>query len=76
VNHVRIAADRSFGEVETAFERPLGLFDPVIYKDLVEDGDPGGGQRQNCVDGWAERLHGVPRERPRLYLRRMGKMPT
>jgi hypothetical protein len=29
-----------FGEVKAAFERRLGLFDPVVYKELAEGGDP------------------------------------
>jgi uncharacterized protein (DUF302 family) len=40
VEHVRFTSDKSFGEVTATFEARLGKFDPVVYKELAEDGDP------------------------------------
>jgi uncharacterized protein (DUF302 family) len=40
VEHVRFTSDKPFGEVTAAFEARLGKFDPVVDKDLDEDGDP------------------------------------
>jgi uncharacterized protein (DUF302 family) len=39
VDHVRLATDKPFGDVTTAFERQLGRFDPDVYKALAEGGD-------------------------------------
>jgi len=40
VEHVRLTSDKPFGEVTAAFEARLGKFDPKVYKDVAEDGDP------------------------------------
>lgn len=40
VEHVGLTSDKPFGEVTAAFEARLGKFDPVVDKDLAEDGDP------------------------------------
>jgi uncharacterized protein (DUF302 family) len=40
VEHVRLTSHKPFGEVAAAFEARLGKFDPEIYKDLAEGGDP------------------------------------
>jgi uncharacterized protein (DUF302 family) len=40
VVHVRMMSDRPFADVQAAFERRLGRFEPDIYKALAEDGDP------------------------------------
>jgi uncharacterized protein (DUF302 family) len=40
VEHVRLTSDKPFREVTAAFEARLGKFDPVVYKELAEDGDP------------------------------------
>jgi uncharacterized protein (DUF302 family) len=40
VEHVRLTSDKPFGEVTAAFEARLGTFDPKVYKDLAENGDP------------------------------------
>ncbi|HEV3261546.1 MAG TPA: DUF302 domain-containing protein [Gemmataceae bacterium] len=40
VEHLRFTSDKPFGEVTAAFEARLGKFDPEVYKDLGEDGDP------------------------------------
>jgi uncharacterized protein (DUF302 family) len=42
VDHVRLATDKPFDEVTTAFERQLGRFDPDVYKALAEGGDAEG----------------------------------
>ena len=39
VDHVRLATDKPFGDVTTAFERQLGRFDPDVYKSLAARGD-------------------------------------
>jgi uncharacterized protein (DUF302 family) len=38
--HVRVASDRQFGDVQTAFERRLGRFEPDVYQALAEGVDP------------------------------------
>src|SRR3954447_19047303 len=42
VDHVRLATDRPFGDVTTAFERQLGRFEPGVYQALASDGDAEG----------------------------------
>ena len=42
VDHVRLATDKPFEDVTTAFERQLGRFDPDVYKALVASGDTEG----------------------------------
>ena len=42
VDHVRLATDKPFGDVTTAFEQQLGRFDPDVYKGLAEGGDAEG----------------------------------
>jgi len=39
VEHVRIAAQKSFEQVIKAFEEQLGRFDPEVYKSLAAGGD-------------------------------------
>src|SRR3954454_2462581 len=39
VDHVRRTADKSFGDVTSAFERQLGKFDPDVSKGLAAGGD-------------------------------------
>jgi hypothetical protein len=34
VDHVRLTADKPFGEVAAALERQLGRFDPDVYQEL------------------------------------------
>jgi uncharacterized protein (DUF302 family) len=40
VVHVRVTSDRPFADVQTAFERRLGRFDPDVYQALAQGGDP------------------------------------
>jgi uncharacterized protein (DUF302 family) len=40
VDHIRLTADKPFAEVQAAFERQLGKFDPQVYKALAEGGNP------------------------------------
>jgi uncharacterized protein (DUF302 family) len=40
VVHVRVTSDRPFADVQAAFERRLGRFEPDVYQALVEGGDP------------------------------------
>ena len=40
VIHVRVTSDRPFADVQAAFERRLGRFDPDVYQALAEGGDP------------------------------------
>jgi uncharacterized protein (DUF302 family) len=40
VNHVRLAADKPFAEVKSAFEARLGKFDPETYKSLNDSSSP------------------------------------
>src|SRR6516165_10036497 len=40
VVHVRVTSDRPFADVQAAFERRLGRFDPDVYQALAEGGDP------------------------------------
>ena len=40
VVHVRVTSDRPFADVQAAFERRLGRFDPDVYRALAEGGDP------------------------------------
>jgi uncharacterized protein (DUF302 family) len=40
VNHVRLAADKPFAEVKSAFEARLGKFDPETYKSLNDGSNP------------------------------------
>jgi uncharacterized protein (DUF302 family) len=40
VEHIRLTSDQPFGKVAAAFEARLGKFDPEVYKELAEDGDP------------------------------------
>jgi uncharacterized protein (DUF302 family) len=40
VNHVRVTSDRPFTDVQAAFERRLGRFEPDVYQALGEGGDP------------------------------------
>jgi len=42
VDHVRLATEKPFDEVTSAFERQLGRFDPDVYKALAEGGDAEG----------------------------------
>ena len=42
VDHVRLATDKPFEDVTTAFERQLGRFDPDVYKALAASGDAEG----------------------------------
>ena len=39
VVHVRMTSDRPFAEVQAAFERRLGKFEPDVYKAFAEGGD-------------------------------------
>jgi uncharacterized protein (DUF302 family) len=41
VDHVRMTADRPFADVQAAFERRLGKFEPEVYQALAGGGDPG-----------------------------------
>jgi uncharacterized protein (DUF302 family) len=38
--HVRVSSDRPFADVQAAFERRLGRFEPDAYQLLAEGGDP------------------------------------
>jgi uncharacterized protein (DUF302 family) len=38
--HVRVTSDRPFADVQAAFERRLGRFQPDVYQALAEGGDP------------------------------------
>jgi uncharacterized protein (DUF302 family) len=40
VIHVRVTSDRAFADVQAAFERRLGRFEPDVYQVLAEGGDP------------------------------------
>jgi uncharacterized protein (DUF302 family) len=40
VVHVRMTSNRPFADVQAAFERRLGTFEPKVYHALAEDGDP------------------------------------
>jgi uncharacterized protein (DUF302 family) len=40
IDHVRVVAEKPFGEVTKAFEQQLGQFDPEVYKSLKEGEDP------------------------------------
>jgi uncharacterized protein (DUF302 family) len=40
VIHVRVTSDRPFADVQAAFERRLGRFEPDIYQALAEGDDP------------------------------------
>jgi uncharacterized protein (DUF302 family) len=40
VVHVRITSDRPFADVQAAFERRLGRFEPDVYQALTEGADP------------------------------------
>ena len=40
VIHVRVTSDRPFTDVQAAFERRLGRFEPDVYQALAEGGDP------------------------------------
>src|SRR5262249_11236761 len=40
VVHVRMTSDRPFADVQAAFERRLGRFEPDVYQALAEGGDP------------------------------------
>ena len=40
VEHIRLTSDKPFAKVTAAFEVRLGKFDPEVYKELAEDGDP------------------------------------
>jgi uncharacterized protein (DUF302 family) len=42
VDHVRLATDKPFEDVASAFERQLGRFDPEVYKALASGGDAEG----------------------------------
>ena len=42
VDHVRLATDKPFEDVDQAFERQLGRFDPDVYKSLAAGGDAEG----------------------------------
>jgi uncharacterized protein (DUF302 family) len=42
IDHVRLATDKPFEDVTTAFERQLGRFDPDVYQALVAIGDAEG----------------------------------
>ena len=44
VVHVRRTSDRPFADVQAAFERRLGTFDPDVYQALAEGGDPAAGR--------------------------------
>jgi len=47
VDHVRLATDKPFGDVTTAFEQQLGRFDPNVYKALAEGGDAEGARAKS-----------------------------
>ncbi len=40
VVHARTTSDRPFADVQAAFERRLGRFEPDAYQALAEGGDP------------------------------------
>ena len=40
VVHVRMTSNRPFADVQAAFERQLGRFDPDVYQALAQGGDP------------------------------------
>ena len=40
VIHVRVSSERPFADVQAAFERRLGRFEPDIYQALAEGDDP------------------------------------
>jgi uncharacterized protein (DUF302 family) len=40
IEHIRLTSPKPFGEVTTAFVARLGKFDPEVYKDLADGGDP------------------------------------
>jgi uncharacterized protein (DUF302 family) len=40
VVHVRMTSDKPFTDVQTAFERRVGRFEPDVYTALEEGGDP------------------------------------
>jgi uncharacterized protein (DUF302 family) len=42
VDHVRLATDKPFEDVASAFERQLGRFDPEVYRSLAAGGDDEG----------------------------------
>jgi uncharacterized protein (DUF302 family) len=42
VVHVRMTSDRPFADVQAAFERRLGKFEPDVYQALAEGSDPKG----------------------------------
>ena len=40
VEHVRLTADKPFEQFTATFEQQLGRFEPDVYKELEEGGDP------------------------------------
>jgi uncharacterized protein (DUF302 family) len=40
VDHLRLTSDKPFAEVTAAFEARLGKFEPEVYNELAEGGDP------------------------------------
>ena len=51
VDHVRLATDKPFEEVAQAFERPLGRFEPDVYKALAAGGNAEGARAK--IEGMA-----------------------
>jgi uncharacterized protein (DUF302 family) len=49
VVHVRMTSDRPFADVQAAFERRLGKFEPEVYQALAEGGDPQAARVQIAV---------------------------
>jgi len=41
VVHVRMTSDRTFADVQAAFERRLGRFEPDLYRSLAVGVQPG-----------------------------------
>jgi hypothetical protein len=40
VVHLRMTSDRTFADVQAAFERQLGRFEPDVYRSLAEGVEP------------------------------------
>lgn len=40
IEHVRLTVEKTFDRFKSSLEQQLGLFDPIVYQDLEEGGDP------------------------------------
>ena len=47
VVHLRMTSDRTFADVQAAFERQLGRFEPDVYRSLAERVEPAAVRARN-----------------------------